>query len=1044
MKKKNPGNILKEINGKFKKSSFFIETIDRLRKDKNVYIKNAGRLFTEILSIATYEEGFCPIVLLSQNEDEMPFLKEEITNLSHKKTGLFCSFSDKSAFDMDEIEERILTLNQILSEKLKFIVTNPGALSLHIPPKNILSRNRMNFEKDKQFDFSFLVSKLTEMGFNRVHTVGEVGEFSIRGNIVDIFGFGMEHPRRIEFLDNRIISLRLFDTFSQRTIKKETEFSLLPMKLNFADSEHSTILNYLPETSVFIYSELLFLSDQDVETPELKNRYQIILSNEGKNSEIRQPPEFRGNLPLVKNYFDKIKSNTVYILSESDEETDRCEQLFSEDFPDIVFLTLNLREGLELPELSTYLITDKDIFGKGFHPKVLAKREITLKPEVKSALTQQDYVVHEDYGIGIFENIAKIEYKSQLTECLRLKYEGGDILYVPIGAMSKVSKYIGLNKGNPKLSNLSSIRWEKKKKSARKAIREMTEELLNLYAERKSVEGFAFSTDTIWQKELEASFQYEETEDQLKVINDIKTDMESQKPMDRLICGEVGYGKTELAVRASFKAVMDSKQVILLSPTTVLCEQHYNTFRERLKQFPVVIKMLSRFVGRTQQKEIIRDIIAGKADIVIGTHKLLNKDIIFNNPGLLIIDEEHRFGVAQKEKITKRKKDLDVLSMSATPIPRTLQFSLLNIRDFSTIETPPKGRLSVTTKIVRWKSDLIRKVILSEFRRAGQVFFVHNRIDEISSLLRRLENLIPEAKIAVTHGRMQASIIEKRMSDFLNGRANLLITTTIIESGLDIPNANTIIINRADNYGLAQLHQLRGRVGRSNRRAYCYLVIPNSITQEARKRLSSVYNHSHLGSGLALAMSDLEIRGAGNLLGEKQHGHICNIGYDLYMKLLQETIQKTRGIKDTEKPATEIYSNLPAFLPTSYAEDEKSRIDIYRRLSACDTTAIQQIREELEDRFGKPPFEVQTLLMLTTVKALCSVKYIKKVIVQQNSMELFFSKNRFPSKKNIQSLFENVSRKFFIDYSEGDFKIGFNTSLKKFVSDVKKVLHFLD
>jgi len=1045
MKEKKQFSVLEEVTDKLKKSKFFDSLVSDLRRNGRVHIKPAGRLLNEILATALQQEGFSPAIFISQDEDEMLFLKQEIVNLSGKKTGLFYCFSDELSTDLDEIEERILTLNGIISENLKFIVTNPEALSLHIPSIDVFTRNKMDFENGKHFDFSFLMNKLAEMGFSRVQTVGEIGEFSIRGNIVDIFGFGMEYPKRIEFSGNKIMSLRAFDTFTQRTVNKEKKFSLLPMKENLGECPHNTILDYLPKSTVLIYSELIFLTDDYAPIPGLGNKYQIVLSNEGIDSGIRRPPEFHANLSMFKEYLKEIKGNRVYVLSESVEETRRCKYLLGEDFPEISFLTLNLGEGLQLAEWSIYLFTDKEIFGKGFHPKTLAKEEVSFKPEMVSELTQGDYVVHEDYGVSIFESMAKIEYKGQLTECLKLKYGGGDILYVPIGAMSKVSKYNGLDKGTPRLSNLSSIKWENKKKNAKKAIENMTEDLLNLYAERKSIKGYAFSVDTIWQKELEASFPYEETKDQLKAIGDIKNDMESPRPMDRLICGEVGYGKTEVAIRAALKAVMDSKQVILLSPTTILCEQHYNTFRERLRKFPIVIKMLSRFVKRGEEKEIIKNIASGKVDIIIGTHKLLGKNIVFNNPGLLIIDEEHRFGVTQKEKIKKRRKSLDVLSMSATPIPRTLQFSLLDIRDFSTIETPPKGRLSVTTRIIHWRSELVREVIRNEIKRGGQVFFVHNRVFELPSLTRRLERLVPEAVISVTHGRMQSSAIEERMSDFLNGKTNLLVTTTIIESGLDIANTNTIIINRADTFGLAQLHQLRGRVGRSNRKGYCYLVIPRSISDEARKRLSTIYNHSHLGSGLALAMNDLKIRGAGNLLGEKQHGHISNIGYDLYMKLLQETADRIKGIKTPKKVITEIYSNLPAYLPTSYVEDENSRIDIYRKLSSCATlTYIEEIDQELKDRFGPPPLEVQTLLTLTKIKVLCREKGMRKISLKEDSMELFFSKNRFPSKKNIENLFRNVTKKFFINYSEGDFRIGFNTSRKKNLSDVKKVLHFLD
>lgn len=1060
--------ILSEIFSKFERSTFFQEVLRTLKKKKRVFIKPSGRLFNEILAVTLKEKGFSPIIFISQNEDEMFFLREELKNTFHKRVGLFYSFSEETSLNMAEMEERILTLDGFLSGNMEFIITNLKGLLFKVPSERAFRRNKLRFSINTKLDFSSLVERLNRLGFNRVSTVGEVGEYSVRGSIIDIYGYGMDFPKRIEFLGDKIVSLRSFDPFTQRTMRKEDHFVLLPMVEDFDDGKE-TLIDYIPESAIFIYSEFLFLEGEnpigtsysgldshftmesmrlsngvDQEVPDLSKTTQVILSGNGLDPGVGRPSEFHGNLELFKEYLRKLKDKKVFILCESNEERKRCEYLLEEEFPSLIFDTLNIGEGIELDEWSIYVITDKEIFGKGFHAKMVEKREVRFRPENLSELKPGDYIVHNDYGIGIFESMEKIKHKGQITECLRLRFAGGDILYVPISAMSKVSKYIGLDKGVPKLSNLSSMRWEKKKKSAIKAIEDMTKDLLRLYAEREIIKGYRFSQDTVWQKELEASFPYEETEDQLKAIRDIKNDMESPKPSDRLICGEVGYGKTEVAIRAAFKAIMDSKQVILLAPTTILCEQHFNTFKERLKNFPARIEMLSRFVKKSRQKEIIHDIKNGKVDIIIGTHRLLSKEIEYYDPGLLIIDEEHRFGVAQKEKLKKKREEMDVISISATPIPRTLHFSLLKIRDFSTIETPPKGRLSVITRIIHWNNELIREIILSEIKRDGQIFFVHNRIQGLRLIESKLKNLIPEAKITVTHGRMKPSIIEKRMRDFLARKCNLLITTSIIESGLDIPNVNTIIIDRADTYGLAQIHQLRGRVGRANRRAYCYLIIPRRITQGARKRLSTIYTHNHLGSGLALAMKDLEIRGAGNLLGGKQHGHIVKIGYDLYMKLLQETIRKLKGEKTQEKIVPEVYSNLTAYLPTSYVEDEKARINIYKNLSACDTfDSLKEIEEELWDRFGKLPKVAETLLLLMRVKIISSGKSIINVVVNRNYLELSFKANRFPTKNNIEKLFKNVNNKFYIDYSEGRFKIRFETEYKKIFSDLKKVLHFL-
>mgnify|MGYP001029266807 CR=1 FL=1 len=1056
-------DIIRKISAKIEKSTSFKTVLKELEEKKRTFVKPSGRLFAEIVTVILQEKGHSPIVFILEDEDEMFYVREEIKNIFHKEVGMFYSFGEESTLNMAEIEDRLLTLDGILSNDMEFIVTNLNGLLFKVPPEREFKRKRIDFFKNLKIDFSSLIERLNNMGFNRVATVGEVGEYSVRGSIIDIYGYGMEIPRRIEFLGDKIVSLRSFDLFTQRTVKKEKRFALLPMIEDFAEGKR-TFLDYISRNGLFIYPEFLFSKENHTgisynpwfasgsipfskngneDFPDLSKKKQIVLSNDGLDFGVRKPQDFHGNLQLFGKYLGKIKDRKVFILCESVEETKRCEYLLEEKFPFLIFDTLNISEGIESDSLSIHIITDKEIFGKGFHPKRVKKETISFKPEDISELKPGDFVVHTDYGIGIFEKLGKIKHKGQLTECLLLRYKDGDILYVPINAMFKVSKYVGLDKGNPKLSNLSSMQWAIKKKNVKKSIENMTKELLRLYARRKLCHSFRFSPDTVWQKELEAIFSYEETKDQLKAIKDIKKDMESDRPMDRLVCGEVGYGKTEVAIRSAFKAVMESKQVLLLTPTTVLCEQHFNTFRNRMANFPIRIEMLSRFVKTSKQKKIVEDIKSGDVDIIIGTHKLLNDKIQFYDPGLLIIDEEHRFGVAQKEKIKKKKERIDVLSMSATPIPRTLQFSLLAIRDFSTIETPPKGRHSVITRIIHWNSKLIREVILSEFKRGGQVFFVHNRIEGLELIARKIEKILPEARIAVTHGRMKSRFIEERMRDFLSGRCNLLITTSIIESGLDIPNANTIIIDRADTYGLAQLHQLRGRVGRSNRKAYCYLIVPKRITTEARKRLSTIYTHSHLGSGLALAIKDLEIRGAGNLLGKRQHGHITKIGYDLYMKLLQETIKKLKGEKIPEKREVEIYSQLPAYLPEDYVEDEQARFAIYKKLSSCDNQKmVNEIEEELLDRFGALPKEVKTLLILVKIRICCSKKHIKKVSLNNNILELSFTENRYPTKKNIERLFEKVDKKFFLDYSIGNFKLGYKTSYKKILSDLKKVLNF--
>lgn len=1015
-----------------------------LASSKPVFIKPAGRLFLELLTARLSNAGNTPVVFMLHEEDEMLFMREELRNITGAEVGFFYSFSEEDSFSMAEVEERLLTIERILTESLAFIVTNPGGLTCPLPSETAYRNHTIQFEDHATVDLASLVEKLSAMGFSRVNTVGEIGEFSVRGSIIDVYGYGMDSPRRIELEGDQIISLRSFDPFTQRTTSMVDRCKVLPISDDLGDELPRTMLDYLPGQTLFVYSELCFLDLENGQIPDLAGRRQLVLSNEGLDCGFQRPMEFHGDLARLKTYLHSIEGDTTVICCESDEERERCEFLLSEEFPGVAFKTLNIAEGIESGEWSIHLLTDKEIFGKGFHPQKVKQSELTFRPENLSELKPGDYVVHEDYGIAVFERIGALEHHQQKTECLVLKYAGGDSLYVPIGAMARVSKYVGLDRGSPRLSSLSSMKWERKKKSARKALADMTQELLHLYAARAQAKGFPFSPDSLWQKELEARFPYEETEDQLRVIREIKHDMEQSRPMDRLVCGEVGYGKTEVAIRAAFKAAMDSKQVIFLAPTTVLCEQHFHTFMERMKGFPLRVAMLSRFVHRKEQKKIIADMASGALDVIIGTHRLLGSDVTFHEPGLLIIDEEHRFGVAQKEKLKQKRKEMDVLSMSATPIPRTLQFSLLSIRDFSTMETPPKGRISVSTRIIHFSGDLISGIIRNEIRRKGQVFFVHNRIQSLPATASRIQRLVPEAKIAVTHGRMRSEIIEQHMLDFLSGKRNVLVTTSIIESGLDIPNANTIIIDRADTYGIAQLHQLRGRVGRSNRKAYCYLIVPHRVTSEARKRLSTIYTHSHLGSGLALALKDLEIRGAGNLLGQKQHGHIASIGYDLYMKLLQETVQELKGEKEPKRIVPEVFAAIDAYLPHQFVQDESARVDIYRRISSMQR--FEEVRDmalELKDRFGVLPREAQMLLLIAQIKTICTARGIRRVSIHEKHMELWFAEDRFPSKKHLETLVRELDKRFFMDFSEGFLRLRFDTDIKKIVDDLKKILQFL-
>jgi transcription-repair coupling factor (superfamily II helicase) len=626
------------------------------------------------------------------------------------------------------------------------------------------------------------------------------------------------------------------------------------------------------------------------------------------------------------------------------------------------------------------------------------------------ALNHGDFVVHIDHGIGRYGGVKRLVVDGRETECLLMNYQGGDRLYVPIDQMDLLQKYIGKDSEPPSLSKLGGASWERVKARTRKAIKQMAEELIKLYALRQARPGFAFSQDSTWQRELEASFIYEDTPDQVRSTQDIKTDMQADKPMDRLICGDVGYGKTEVAVRAAFKAVQDGKQVALLVPTTVLAQQHYHTFRERLADYPVRVEMLSRFRTRKEQGAVVEELKTGQVDIVIGTHRLLQKDIEFSDLGLVVIDEEQRFGVAHKEKFKHLRAMVDVLTLTATPIPRTLHLALMGARDMSIIDTPPRGRLPVDTELVKFDEEIVISAILRELDRGGQVFYVHNRVETIDTVAAHLMGLLPNVRFAVAHGQMKERQLEKVMLEFIDRQYDVLVSTMIVESGLDIPNVNTIIVNRAETMGLAQLYQLRGRVGRSKHRAYAYFLLPRKgrLTEVQRKRLRALTEFTELGSGLKVAMRDLEIRGCGNILGPEQSGYVAEVGFDLYVKLLEEAVKELKGEPIEARIATRIETDVPGFIPATYVEDEKQRVIFYKKLVEARTLEeVSGLEQELLDRFGRVPYEGLNLLEFQQLRILGAMAGIERVAVKSSTIFLEAGKDASLSVSKI----ENVVKK---------------------------------
>lgn len=711
---------------------------------------------------------------------------------------------------------------------------------------------------------------------------------------------------------------------------------------------------------------------------------------------------------------------------------------------EVFILPGSIYKGLEYPEIKVTIISDQEIFSnkkkKGKKPKRKRKRKI----ESFVDLNVGDYVVHETYGIGIYLGLEKIEVQGISRDYLNIKYAKGDKLYVPTDQMDLIQPYIGAESKAPKLNKLGGNEWKKAKGKVKKAIEDMTEELLSLYAKRQVINGHSFSKDTPWQRQFEESFPYEETPDQLQVIEEIKEDMENPTAMDRLLCGDVGYGKTEVALRAAFKAVMDGKQVAILVPTTILAQQHYNNMMERFEDFPISIGILSRFRTRTEQQQTIKDIKTGMVDIVVGTHRIVQKDIQFKDLGLLIIDEEQRFGVKHKEKLKEWKKNVDVLTLSATPIPRTLHMSLTGIRDMSVIEQPPEERYPVQTYVMEYNDSFIRDAILREIDRGGQIYYVYNRVEDIDKVAHDLQNLIPEARVTTAHGQMTEHRLEKTMMSFMDGQYDVLVCTTIIETGLDMPNVNTIIIANGDRMGLSQLYQLRGRVGRSNRLAYAYITYQKDkvLTEVAEKRLQAIKEFTEFGSGFKVAMRDLEIRGAGNLLGGQQHGHMAAIGYDLYCKLLAETVSQVKGLPQEVKRETAVELQMDAFIPEWYIQKESQRIQMYKKMVAIESMEeLYDLQEELEDRFGDIPIAVNNLLMISYIKSLAQGLKIYDIKQKKNEVYLYMEKSDFIPMDIIGQLVKTYGRRIMINASEEPYiTVKLPKVIDKQLGEIKEVL----
>ena len=923
------------------------------------------------------------------------------------------------------------------------VFTTMDAFLDGLPRPEVLRETKLQIRTGDTLDFQKLQRELSELGYARESQIEGPGQFAVRGGILDLFPLTEEVPVRIELWGDEVDSIRNFDVESQRSIENLESAVIYPASENWTkETDTVSFLNYFPKEKslVFLDEPVRLLEASEIVEQEyfhsLENREDAGLTEEETEIRVFQTNEITGMLntchcigfttletkcgefkvrgvyniqaagvnpynnsfELLTRDLKRLKRNGYRVVLVSGSRT-RARRLaedlrdydlssfYSEDMerkvnPGEILVTYGyVAEGYEYPMLKFTVISESDIFGKKKKKKrwkVYEGQKIHEFTELKPG----DYVVHESHGLGIYQGIEKIEVDKVTRDYMKISYADGGVLYILATQMDLIQKYAGADAKKPKLNKLGTAQWSKTKSQVKKAVQVIAEDLVELYATRQQSEGFVYGPDTVWQREFEEMFPFEETEDQLHAIADTKKDMESTKIMDRLICGDVGYGKTEVAIRAAFKAVQEGKQVVYLVPTTILAQQHYNTFVQRLKDFPVRIDLLCRFRTSTQQKKTVEDLKKGLVDIVIGTHRVLSKDVAYKDLGLLIIDEEQRFGVTHKEKIKKLRENIDVLTLTATPIPRTLHMSLIGIRDMSVLEEAPMDRMPIQTYVMEYNDEMIREAIERELSRGGQVYYVYNRVEDIADVAGRIQKLVPEANVTFAHGQMNERQLEDIMYDFINGETDVLVSTTIIETGLDIPNANTMIIQDADRFGLSQLYQLRGRVGRSNRMAYAFLLYRRDklLKEVAEKRLAAIREFTDLGSGIKIAMRDLEIRGAGNLLGEAQSGHMAAVGYDLYCKMLNEAVKELKGEKEVEHFTTTIDINVDAFIPESYIRNEYQKLDIYKRIAAIETEEeMDDMTEELIDRFGDIPKKVQQLLHIAALKSLAHSAYVTAV-----------------------------------------------------------------
>jgi transcription-repair coupling factor (superfamily II helicase) len=1077
---------LKEITNLYKDHPNTADLINELKNSRltRIHLKGLSGSSKSAFAALTINQIQGINLIIFSDKDEAAYFYNDLINLLGDKNILFFPSSYKRSVQYNQIDngniilrtEVLNKLTSLINENKEMaaglsIVSYPEALIEKVMLHNSIKSYTLQLLSGQGISIESIYDVMEEYKYNQADFVYEPGQFAIRGGIVDIFSYSNDLPYRLDFFGDEIESIRTFDVETQLSKEHLEEIFILPNVQDISIEEiRESFLKFIPGSSRIWISDIDFIARKidelfkntvfNVETEEIKTteKNKILITGEDFLEKLKDftviesghryyfpsekrysfnttlQPAFNKNFTLLGEYLKEFagKGYTNYVLSDSKDQIERLISIFNNIDSTIKFKPLfkTIHEGFIDHDCKICCFTDHQIFDRyhkySFTKYFSNKSALSIK-EIRG-LQPGDYVVHIDHGIGIFGGLEKIEVNNKFQEAIRLVYKDNDILYVSIHSLHRISKYKGKDDTPPKIYKLGTGAWQKLKQNTKRKVKDIARELIYLYAKRKTQQGFSYSPDTYLQEELEASFLFEDTPDQLLAAKSVKKDMEDNTPMDRLVCGDVGFGKTEVAIRAAFKAVADSKQVAILVPTTILALQHYNTFNERLRDFPCNVDYISRLKKEKDQKKTLKKLEEGTLDILIGTHRLLSKDIKFKDLGLLIIDEEHRFGVIAKERLRQLKLNIDTLTLTATPIPRTMQFSLLGARDFSIVNTPPPNRHPIATELHTFNEDIIKEGIEFEVSRNGQVFFLHNRIQNIVEIEALIHRLCPRVKTAIAHGRMESKKLEQVMLDFIRGDYDVLVATTIIESGLDIPNANTIFINNAQNYGLSDLHQLRGRVGRSNKKAFCYLLAPplTFMTPEARRRLKAIEEYSDLGSGFNIALQDLDIRGAGNLLGVEQSGFIADIGFETYNRILNEAIHELQEneYKDlfsgkqvkpvkTETPDKyindcQIDTDLELLFPDDYISNISERIHLYRQLDNIETEEeLEEFENQLKDRFGPLPGPTKGLLVVVKLRwNAVKLGFERLVLKNQKLIAYFISNQDSPYYKS--EIFSNI------------------------------------